>query len=257
MDVYTVPVGGGAADPADVAPGPRTSSRASRPDGTAVLFTSQRAVFTSRYSQLFTVPVDGRLETPLEIPTRMARHLLAGRQADRLQPALRPFLQWKHYRGGTQLGHLDLHRRATSASSRSRSRRAAATMSDPMWIGDIIYFRSDRNGEFNLFAFDTKTKTVKQLTRHEDFPVLDASAAAGRSSTSRPATCTCSIPRTGKPREADDRRGRRPRRAAARDSSRARATSATRRCRPRAPGRLRVPRRDRDACRPRRATRAT
>ncbi len=49
-----------------------------------------------------------------------------------------------------------------------------------MWIGDTVFFRSDRNGEFNIFAFDTKTKAVRQVTTHEDFPVLNASAGGGR-----------------------------------------------------------------------------
>ncbi len=40
----------------------------------------------------------------------------------------------------------------------------------------MIYFRSDRNGEFNVFSFDLKTKALKQLTQHKDFPVLYASA---------------------------------------------------------------------------------
>ena len=49
-----------------------------------------------------------------------------------------------------------------------------------MWIGDTVYFRSDRNGEFNLFGYDTKSKAIRQLTRHDDFPVLSASAGGGR-----------------------------------------------------------------------------
>ena len=47
-----------------------------------------------------------------------------------------------------------------------------------MWIGDTVYFRSDRAGEFNLFAYDTKSKQVRQLTRHDDFPVLTPPPAA-------------------------------------------------------------------------------
>jgi tricorn protease len=49
-----------------------------------------------------------------------------------------------------------------------------------MWIGDTIYFRSDRNGEFNLFSYNLKSKTIKQVTTHTDFPVLDASAGGGQ-----------------------------------------------------------------------------
>ena len=35
-----------------------------------------------------------------------------------------------------------------------------------MWIGDTVYFRSDRDGEFNLFAYDPTAKAVAQLTKH-------------------------------------------------------------------------------------------
>ena len=57
--------------------------------------------------------------------------------------------------------------------SRSRSRRNAATISDPNWIGNTIYFRSDRDGEYNVFAYDTGSKEVKPITHYTDFPVLD------------------------------------------------------------------------------------
>ena len=46
---------------------------------------------------------------------------------------------------------------------------------EPMWIGEVIYFLSDRNGEFNLFSFHTESKEVKQLTSYEDFPIISAS----------------------------------------------------------------------------------
>src|SRR5262249_10983103 len=51
---------------------------------------------------------------------------------------------------------------------------------DPQWLNSTLYFRSDRNGEYNLFAYDTKTKTVQQLTQHADFPVLDIGAGGGK-----------------------------------------------------------------------------
>jgi tricorn protease len=49
-----------------------------------------------------------------------------------------------------------------------------------MWVGDVVYFRSDRNGEFNLFSYDPRTKAVSQVTEYKDFPILSASAGAGR-----------------------------------------------------------------------------
>src|SRR5262249_54484022 len=50
----------------------------------------------------------------------------------------------------------------------------------PQWMGDTVYFRSDRNGEFNLFGYDTKTKKVKQLTEYTDFPILALNAGGGK-----------------------------------------------------------------------------
>src|SRR5258707_10317344 len=45
-----------------------------------------------------------------------------------------------------------------------------------MWIGDTVYFRSDREGEFNVYAFDTKSKAISAVTHYADFPVLSAAA---------------------------------------------------------------------------------
>jgi tricorn protease len=42
-----------------------------------------------------------------------------------------------------------------------------------------VYFRSDRNGEFNLYSYDPGTKQIKQLTGFKDFPVLHASGGNG------------------------------------------------------------------------------
>ena len=45
-----------------------------------------------------------------------------------------------------------------------------------MWVGDTIYFLSDRSGTTNLFSYDRRTKQVAQLTRHDDFDIMSASA---------------------------------------------------------------------------------
>jgi tricorn protease len=56
-------------------------------------------------------------------------------------------------------------------SRRSRSRRG---------IGNTVYFRSDRDGEFNVYAYDLGSKTVKALTNFTGFPVLSLSGREGR-----------------------------------------------------------------------------
>ena len=72
------------------------------PDGKAVLFTSQRATYTSRYLQLFTVPVGGGMEEQLPIPNAASRRRIRP-TARRIayNPIPPRFQQWKAYRGGT------------------------------------------------------------------------------------------------------------------------------------------------------------
>ena len=42
---------------------------------------------------------------------------------------------------------------------------------DPMWIGDKIFFNSDRDGHFNLYAYDTKSAKTTQITTNKDWDV--------------------------------------------------------------------------------------
>ncbi len=49
-----------------------------------------------------------------------------------------------------------------------------------MWLGARLYFRSDRDGELNLYSYDRASKAVARLTSHADFPVLSASSGGGR-----------------------------------------------------------------------------
>ena len=93
-------------------------------------------------------------------------------------PLAPAFLQWKHYRGG-QNARLLIFDTASYAVEQIPQPAGRCNDTDPMWIGDTIYFRSDRVGEFNLFAYDPRTKQVGQLTRFTDWPVLNAGAGAG------------------------------------------------------------------------------
>jgi len=178
VDVYTVPVAGGLPSRLTWHPG-RDVVQGFAPDGASVLFTSQRGVFTTRYNQLFTVAVKGGVETPLEIPNASRGTYSPDGKRLAYNPLSDAFTQWKHYRGGTN-SVIWLHTFGDKASERIPQPKERCNDVDAMWLGDAIYFRSDRNGEFNLFAYDVKAKMVRQLTRHDDFPVLHASAGGGK-----------------------------------------------------------------------------
>ena len=50
---------------------------------------------------------------------------------------------------------------------------------NPMWIGNSIYFLSDRKGPVSLFAYDTQSKQVKELIHNSGLDIKSASAGPG------------------------------------------------------------------------------
>src|SRR5207249_5454813 len=45
---------------------------------------------------------------------------------------------------------------------------------NPMWIGDKVYFLSDRNGPVTLFCYDTHSERVKQIVENEGLDLKSA-----------------------------------------------------------------------------------
>jgi tricorn protease len=149
------------------------------PDGTAVLFTSPREVHTMRYRQLFTVPVSGGAVSKLPIPNATEATYSPDGSRILYQPLGSAFHQWKNYRGG-RAARLLLFDNDTYEVEQIPQPEGGSNDTAPMWIGESIYFLSDRDGEFNLYSFDPRSWEVRQLTRHSDFPIVNASAGGGR-----------------------------------------------------------------------------
>src|SRR5262245_18578921 len=176
-DVYIVPSEGGVPRRLTWHPG-ADIVQGFTPDGKSVLFTSPRAVFTGRYTQLFTVPIEGGPEQPLPIPHAYCAVFSPDGRKIAYNPLSPRFLQWKRYRRGA-VSQAFLYDVASHAVEKIPQPPGRVNDADPMWIGDTVYFRSDRDGELNIYSFDTKSKAIRRLTRHTDFPVLHASAGGG------------------------------------------------------------------------------
>jgi tricorn protease len=177
-DVYVVPVEGGTPRRLTWHPGPDRVQDFT-PDGSAVLFTSPRSVHTNRHLHLYTVPVDGGFPERLPVPT--AQKATFSPDGSRLAylPDAEAFIRWKRYRGG-QASRIWLYDRADHAVVEIPQPAGRSNDTDPMWIGDTVYFLSDRDGELQLHAYDTASRQVSRLTDHDDFPVLAASSGGGR-----------------------------------------------------------------------------
>lgn len=177
VDVYIVPVTGGV--PRRLTWHPYSDMvRGFTPDGKNVLFASQRNTFTNRYTQLFTVGVDGGKVTQLDIPNAFWATYAPDGGHIAYTPLRDVFTQWKHYRGGT-ISRIWLYNTDDHSVVEIPKPAGGCNDTNPGWMGSKIYFRSDRNGEFNLFSYDTRTKEVEQLTDYKDFPVMSLHAHNG------------------------------------------------------------------------------
>jgi len=177
VDVYLVPATGGVPRRLTWHPG-FDVVQGFTPDGTAVLFTSPRAAHTRAHQQLFTIPVEGGFPERLPIPHAFKATYSPDGGKIAYVPLREAFRQWKNYRGGTT-SRIWLYDTGDHSVVEIPQPEGRCNDTDPMWIGDTVYFLSDRNGEFNLFAYDTGSTDVRQLTFHEDFPILDASHGGG------------------------------------------------------------------------------
>jgi tricorn protease len=178
VDVYVVPAEGGIPKrltwhpSADLVQG-------FTPDGKSVLFASARFSNNRAYSQLFTVPVGGGEAAMLKVPYAFKAAVSPDGRRIAYNPFPEAFTQWKHYRGG-RFSRIWILDDKTGSIVKVPQPEGRSNDVDPMWFGGQIVFRSDRDGEFNLYAYDDAAKTVKRLTEFEDFPVLSASGGAGK-----------------------------------------------------------------------------
>jgi tricorn protease len=177
-DVYVVPAAGGVPKRLTWHPGADIVQGFSV-DGRQVLFTSPREVFTNRYTQLFAVSLDGGMPEKLPLPNADSAALSGDGRRLAYNPIAPRFEQWKQYRGGT-VSRISIFERDSQNVAYVPQPAGRSNDVDPMWIGNDLYFRSDRDGEFNLFAFTPGTSQVRRLTDHDDFPVLDARAGGGK-----------------------------------------------------------------------------
>lgn len=142
------------------------------PNGKNVLFTSQRKVFTNRFQQLFNVNIENGNVEQLEIPNANWASYNATGDKIAYTPLGDRFEQWKNYRGGTAT-RIWVYDTKTKEVVEIPKPEGGSNDTQPQWMNGQVYFRSDRDGEFNLYSYEPSTKQVEKLTNFEDFPVLD------------------------------------------------------------------------------------
>src|SRR5580704_344789 len=171
VDAFVMPAEGGSPRRLTWHPGPDIV-RGWTPDSKRVLFNSAREAYAD-FDRLYTVPVEGGWPEVLPMWRGEAASFSPDVKRIAYVPNLKWQTAWKRYKGGqttpiyiVQLDSLKLEKVPRENSNDDK----------PVWFGDTVYFLSDRNGSVSLFAYDTKSKSVKQVVENKglDFKSLSA-----------------------------------------------------------------------------------
>jgi tricorn protease len=140
------------------------------PDGKNVLFSSNRTPDV----RLYAIPAAGA-PMPAELPLPRAPY--GSLSPDGARIAYSPMASspgdWRFYRGGTK-GLVWL----ANVRDGAMEKLPVGDYNDyfPMWLGDKIYFVSDRDFTTNLYVYDLASKRTQQLTTFKQYGIRWAAA---------------------------------------------------------------------------------
>jgi len=175
-DVYVIDAAGGEARRLTRHPAPDIA-RGWAPDARRVLFSSARVGAPSvGVQQLWTVAAAGGVPERLPIPDGLRGSFSPDGQRVAYEKVSRWDVEWRNYRGG-QTHPITLYTIASHAVDTLPWQGTLDTW--PVWMGDAIYFISDRDWAANIWKYDVASKQLTQLTHYKDYDVKTLDAGAG------------------------------------------------------------------------------
>ncbi len=174
-NAYVVPAGGGEPKRLTFAPSGDIVTGWTN-DGSRVVFRSGRNSGTDA-AQLYTISASGGLATMLPLPDAQG----GSYSSDGARFAYVPNSQWEPYWRGYRGGQVTpIWIANLSDSSVDRIVTGSDNNRNPMWIGNRIYYLSDRDGSFTLYAYDLQTRASTRLVEnHRGLDIVSASANDG------------------------------------------------------------------------------
>jgi tricorn protease len=145
------------------------------PDGKRLLFNSARASGRGALSNLYLVDAAGGFPEKLKVPYA----ILASYSPDGSKLAyvtrITENYPFKRYRGGLASDVIVFDLRTNTAENITKN---DAIDGKPAWVGDKIYFLSDRdeNMRLNIWMYDTNTRQSGQITKIKDFDITHMAA---------------------------------------------------------------------------------
>lgn len=138
------------------------SVRGWTPDGKNILYASSRDNAPVSYNKLWTVPVTGGPASQVSAQWGFDGSFSPDGKKLALDKMSRWDTEWRAYRGGqnTPLILLDLESNKETLLPNEKT-----TDIQPVWIGNEIFFLSDRDWTMNVWAYNTQSKALRQVTK--------------------------------------------------------------------------------------------
>ncbi len=137
-------------------------------DGKRIFFRSLRDSWSLPIARLYSVSIDGGPAEALPMPEAGSGDYSPDGAQMVYSPQSRDFRSEKRYGGGqaNRLYIFDL--KTYEAKAITEGPRPTR---DPMWIGDKVYFNSDRDGHFNLYSYSVSSGKTTQITHSKQWDV--------------------------------------------------------------------------------------
>ncbi|WP_449188765.1 S41 family peptidase [Tannerella forsythia] len=176
-EVYTIPADGGEPlrvtytatnqrDDVGDRMGPNNIVTAWTADGAKIVYRNR--IGSGFGGKLYTVAKEGGLSEVIPLPEGGFCSFSPDGKRLAYNRVMREFRTWKYYQGGMadDVWIYDAGKKTVENITNNRAQDIF-----PMWVGDEIYFLSDRDRTMNLFVYDTKTKTTSKVTDFTEYDI--------------------------------------------------------------------------------------